>query len=89
MYIEVELTLDSLDLIQIENLIDIRIKTLNDLKATEDVFNSWYLTTIADEQINNYRSTLKKIEQARAEVKRVKEVGDAAYFAGLNPDNRG
>ena len=75
-YIEVELTLDSFDLIQIENLISIRLKELQEFKANSD---GWLHKQLADEQLTNYRATLKKVRKARAEVKRIKDEGDAIW----------
>jgi predicted phage-related endonuclease len=75
-YIEVELTLDSFDLIQVENLIKIRIKELRDFKTNSD---GWLHKQLADEQLTNYRATLRKITNARGEVARIKAEGDAIW----------
>jgi len=80
MYIETELKLDSFDLIQIENLIKLRLKELREFKSNSD---GWMPKALADEQISNYNVTMKKIKAARAEVKRIKEEADAAYYAEL------
>ena len=77
-YIEVNITLDSFDLIQIENLIQIRIDELKKFKSEND---AWFHQNLADEQIVNYRTTLKKIKAARQEVKDIKAASDAEYAA--------
>jgi len=75
-YIEVGITLDSFDLIQIETLINHRIDELKKFKAEND---AWFHQNLAEEQLYNYRTTLKKIKAARAEVKRVKAESDAKF----------
>lgn len=90
-YIETPLTLDSLDLIQIETLLKNRVKELVDFKtnaANNGEGLGWYMENIANEQIANYRSTLKKIKAARQEIKRIKSEADAAFYARLNAAGR-
>jgi len=77
-YIEVNITLDSFDLIQIETLINLRIDELKKFKAEAD---GWMHKQLADEQLYNYRATLKKIKAARTEVKRIKAESDAKFAA--------
>jgi len=78
-YIEVNLTLDSFDLIQIETLINHRIDELKAFKeAQKDI---WFHVNLAEEQLYNYRVTLKKIKAARAEVKRIAEESRANHPA--------
>jgi hypothetical protein len=67
-YIETDLRLDDFDLAQIETLIKLRIKELNQFKADN---TAWFHQNLADEQLYNYRVTLKKIKAARAEVTRI------------------
>jgi len=76
MYIETNLTLDSFDLIQVESLIERRLKELEEVKD-----GSWVMENIANEQIHNYSVTLKKIKDARKEVKRIKAEADQAFYA--------
>jgi hypothetical protein len=77
-FIEVQLTLDSHNLLQIEALIAARVKELQDLKNGSDVS---IMAHLADEQIENYKLLSAKIADARKEVKRVKAEADAQYFA--------
>jgi hypothetical protein len=79
-YIEVEMTLDSLDLIQIETLIELRIKELQKLKD-DDPEMGWFIRAQLDESIEMWTGTQKKIKAARKEVKRIKKEADAAYYA--------
>lgn len=78
-YIETSLTLDDRDLIYIENLIQLRIDELEDLKRTRWVIPSAH----AEEQIFRYTATLAKIRKARENVKTIKAEADALYFARL------
>jgi hypothetical protein len=79
-YIEVELTLDSHDLIVIETLIN---EQLDELKKFRNETDAWFHQRIADDQIANYRGLLKKIKAARAEVKKIKTEADARFYASL------
>jgi hypothetical protein len=84
-YIETSLILDSFDLIQIETLIN---KRLDELKELKDNTDAWLYKNLADEQIFNYKTTLKKVKQARQEIKRIKAEADAAYFASKKQQSR-
>jgi hypothetical protein len=69
-YIEVNLKLDSLDILMLESLIEARIEELEGLKAVPE--NAWFITRMADEQIDNHKHTLKRLNAAHDDVKRVK-----------------
>lgn len=90
-YIEVSITLDSLDLVQIETLIERRIADLKELKrvnldagATEDGF----IVQMANEHIRMFKQIKKKISDGRKEVARVKTEADAAYYKSLRTRKR-
>jgi len=78
-YIEVNLVLDSFDLIQIETLIERRITELKEFKAQYETGSIHAM--LADEQLYNYGVTQRRIKNARKEVKRVKAESDAAFAA--------
>jgi predicted phage-related endonuclease len=80
-YIEVQVTLDSHNLLQIETLIEARIKELRELKKANA--DAWFISAMADEQLSNYRALMRKIKEAREDVKRVKAAHDTAYLASL------
>jgi hypothetical protein len=84
-YIETELVLDALDLIQIETVIKNRIEEF--IKAKEEANDGnglgWLHENMANEVITNYRQTLRKIKEARKEIKRIKTESDAKFYADL------
>jgi hypothetical protein len=76
-YIEVDVRLDSHNLLQIETLINWRVKELKQLKKD----NPGVPAMLCDEQLLNYKLLSAKISEARKNVKVVKEAADKAYFA--------
>jgi len=75
-YIEVDMRLDSLDLVMISGLLEKRIDELVEFKKENP---AWFSQNIADEQLHNYRATMKKIKAARSEVRKIKKESDAAF----------
>lgn len=78
-YIEVDVRLDSHNLLQIETLIDWRVKELKQLKKD----NPGVPAQLCDEQLLNYKLLAGKIAEARQHVKVVKAEADKAYYASL------
>jgi hypothetical protein len=73
------LRLDSLDLANIEMLIKNRIKELREFKAGSN--GAAIPAMIADEQLAVWRGTLKKIVNARADIRAFKATEDAKFYA--------
>jgi len=65
-YIETDVRLDSLDLANLEMLVMDRMKELREFRKSNE---SSFSTAIADEQLANYRGTLKRIRAGREQVK--------------------
>jgi len=70
-YREVELTLDALDLLSIESLVKARIEELQEFKAQYG--DESIPAQLANEQLSNYRTTLRKIRLALREMKAANE----------------
>lgn len=83
-YIEVDVRLDSHNLLQIESLIGWRVTELKKLKKD----NPGIPAMMADEQLLNYKLLSAKIAEARKNVKAVKEEADRAYFASRKVSTR-
>lgn len=81
MYIEVELTLNSFDILQLRTLTKKRIKELEDLKAAN---TAWFFSNMADEQIDNHKVTLRKLDEAHKRIREIKRESDEAYRESLN-----
>jgi hypothetical protein len=79
-YIEVDLILDSHDLIIVEALLKERIKELRKTKAESEM---GMVKHICDNHIFDLNDTLKKIKAARIKVKEVKAEADAKFSASL------
>ena len=78
-YIETDLRLDSLDLANIEMLIKNRMKELREFKAGSN--GAAIPSMLADEQLAVWRETLKKIVNARADIRAFKATEDAKFYA--------
>jgi len=74
-YREVDLTLDALDLAMIETLIKARQKELEEFKAQHEPDS--IPAMLADEQLDNYRTTIRKIRLAQREMKDATRNGKA------------
>lgn len=84
-FIEVQVTLDSHNLLQIQALVQNRVKELKQLKRDNA---DGIMAILADEQIHNYRLLTQKIAEAREDVKRVKAEADAQYFASRKKNGK-
>jgi len=77
-YIETDLTLDSYDLVLLEALLNQRIKEIREFKNSTEASIP---RLMADEQLTSLRVTLKKIKEAREQIKAIKAEKDAEFFA--------
>lgn len=80
-FIEVEVVLDSHNLLQIEALINWRVKELKQLKKEHAEHPNGIVVASCNEQLLNYKQLAARIAKGREDVKDVKAKSDAAYFA--------
>lgn len=82
MYIETELVLDSLDILNLMSLVDARIKELKEVKSATEHPNG-FIAVMADDHLKMWRETQKKLKAAHEDIKEIKRVRDEEYYASL------
>ena len=93
MYIETELVLDSLDILNLMTLVDARVRELKAVKKTNGAEHpNGFVALMADDHLKMWRETQKKLKAAHENIKEIKRVRDAEYYASLKarrqPANR-